>query len=133
MVNLFLFPKMTTRTPKLVTKDSLRNLLQCGSHEKLIHIVGRALVVLYNNQEADEQVMKSVAHNNGIGFTRGDAAKGTEHAKFYLENKTLSLTQLRHWIRAEGYYPYLCKYDRQLNDAAVTKQSAKILNDLEKL
>jgi hypothetical protein len=126
---------MTTRTPKLVTKDSLKELLQCGNPEKIMHTVGKALVVLYNNQELDEQYSKTVAHNNGIGFTRGDARAGTEAARYYLANKRLPAVIIRYWTVEEGFscYPYLCKYDRQLNDAALAKQAAKIENDLEKL
>lgn len=64
-------------TNKIIwTKENLRKFLDRSNLA-----VERALIVLYNNQEADEQVNESTDHNNGKGFTGTDAKLFTRYAR----------------------------------------------------
>ena len=68
----------------------------------------RALLRIYANQEADEQLLADTTKRNGIGFTPADAPILTSLAKQMLERNWLSVKQ---W---EILYKLLPKYARQL-------------------
>jgi hypothetical protein len=109
----------------LVSKDSLKQMLDAAGPAKLQHIVGRALVVLFNNQTQGERTSNTVAVDNGIGFTGADGRTGCLTAKFYLANKCLNEWQVNAWIRKDKKgYPRICKYHKQINEAAMTKAHA---------
>lgn len=106
----------------IVTKDSLLNLLLSATAIKQMHIVGRALAVVYANQEPDEQRAETVRHNNGIGFTVGDASIGCSHAQSYILHSKLDDWAVSVWVKPDSTgYPRICKYHRQLNEAATRK------------
>lgn len=88
--------------------------------------IGRALMVLNDNQTADEkQTVGTVIHANGKGFTPVDAAMGVSMAKQFAQRGSLSLKQLEYWRKpnAKGVMR-ISKYWRQLIDAAKAKKEA---------
>lgn len=106
----------------IVTKDSFIAMIE----KNPIHAVGRALVVLFNNQTASEQATKDTRVTNGEGFTKADAWGGTLAAKSYLKNNTLAGWQVAKWTRLDKKgCPRIAKYWRQLNDAAIAKKNAQ--------
>lgn len=59
--------------------------------------VGRALVRLFKNQTADEQVNEDVKHRNNKGFRPCHARMGTSMAKFFQERGRLTPKQVSYW------------------------------------
>ena len=67
--------------------------------------VEQGLVIVYQNQTADEQARDEVRHDNGIGFSGSEAVFGSSLAKQVLAGRVLSPKQiaagrkiaLRHW------------------------------------
>lgn len=113
----------------LVSRDSLRDMIHHAmltDRKKLKDIVGRALVVIYKGQTATEQSTLQTVDENGIGFAGCDAESGSKTAQFYMERGTLIDWMVEKWIRNDGRgYPRICKYHRQLNDAAMLKAARK--------
>jgi hypothetical protein len=106
----------------IVTKDSLQSMLD--NPRIRTHVVGRALVVLFENQTKDEQVMATTNKDNGVGFTGSDAFSGTLTAKYYMKHGILLDWQVEKWTKAgKNGYARLCKYWRQLDTRAQTKAS----------
>ena len=105
-----------------MTRDSLRDMLANSDAVKIQHIVGRALVVLLNNQTRDEQASNTTNRNNGVGFAGMDARGGSLTAKSYLKNRSLQDWQVQKWTKpGSNGYPRLCKYWLQLDMAAKEK------------
>lgn len=132
---------MATQEP-IVTKESLHELLATANPEKRIHIIGRALVALFERQTASEQSTNDTHLHNGAGFNSADATSGSLTAKYYLKHKTLLDWQMEKWTRirakktkanpeglVEGtdqiLFPRICKYADQLNQIAIAKAAAK--------
>lgn len=67
-----------------------------------------ALLRIYDNQTADEQRTEATNHENGIGFTGGDARILTRFAEWYKSHGWLSPKQMR-WV-----YEKMGKYAAQL-------------------
>ena len=103
----------------IVTRKSLQAMLNNDNPEYVVQVIGRALVVLFNNQTRDEQVMNTTNQDNGIGFTGADAHSGSITAKYFIKHKTLLNWQIDRWTKptASGY-ARLAKYHKQLNAAA---------------
>jgi hypothetical protein len=76
-------------TTKIWKKEEIHALL-FQSDATLI----KGLLRIYSNQTADEQAVKLVTQNNGIGFTGADAPFLTSLAENFLKNKKLSPKQL---------------------------------------
>lgn len=113
---------------KLVTKQSLIELINNGDADKKMHIVGRALVAIYKRQTSDEQGSDTTIDHNGIGFTGADADWGSRSARLYLNNKVLSPKVVDSWLKpakGAGGAPKITKYWKQLNEVANVKQAAK--------
>lgn len=70
--------------------------------------IADALLVMYQNQEIDEQLMGATVHENGIGFNGVDAPFGTSLAQQLLAGSELSTNQLN------AAYKMLGKYHKQL-------------------
>lgn len=105
---------------KLVTKNSLQEML---NNDRLrMHVIGRALVVLFNNQLDDEKQSNDTRHDNGIGFSGADARSGTLTAKYYLKHRRLMDWQIEMWYKKNiKGFSRIAKYHGQLNDAAEVK------------
>lgn len=113
------------RTPKLVTRDSLRTMLANPDRAYVERVVGRALVALLRRQTQDEQRSNDTRVHNTIGFSGADAHSGSLTAKSFMKNGGLLDWQLAKWTKvARNGYPRLCKYARQLNEIALSKQVA---------
>lgn len=99
----------------VIDKDYLVALFNHADRNVRVHAIGRALVVLFNNQTAGERANNQTRVTNGEGFTKGDARRGSISAKYYLENKKMSDKYVAFWA------PRLPKYWRQLAEAAAQK------------
>ena len=106
----------------IVTKDSLQNMLNNPNKDYVGKVVGKALVVLYNNQTFDEQISESTNKLNNTGFAGCDAKWGTTLAKYYIKHGYLTENQTKKWLQpTKTGYAKICKYHRQLNEAANKK------------
>ena len=63
-----------------------------------------ALMRIYDNQTADEQMAEATNHENGIGFTGGDARLLTRFAEWYKGHGWLSKKQMRWVFEKMGKY-----------------------------
>lgn len=108
-------------TAAIVTRDNLRELLLGADEERRMHIIGRALVVLYNRQTADEKRVMDTKESNGIGFAGCDAKQGSYGAQQYIRTQKIDKYQVQAWMRMSRGAPRICKYNRQLNEAAVER------------
>jgi hypothetical protein len=104
----------------MLSKEYICKLLE--SNDKA---VARALIVLRNNQTADEQRSETTKYNNGIGVRPCHATMVTSLAAFYEKRGYLSPKQLA-WcrIKDKSGTPRLGIYWRQLAEAAEAKKSA---------
>lgn len=108
---------MSTKTAKIVTKESLLLMLEEADTARKKLIVGRALAAVYQFQTDEEKVTSSAKEHNGVGFTRWDAELGVQTAQYYLRHKTLTNWQLDKWLNKGR----IAKYHRQLNAVAEAK------------
>lgn len=77
--------------------------------------VERAMVAIYNRQDADEKSAESTLKLNGRGFSAFDARKGTYYARWVLSGRNLSGHHLEK-ARAMAH-----KYVKQLAEVATEK------------
>lgn len=116
---------------KIVTKQSLTKMLADANEQKRAQIIGRALVVLFNNQTNTEQLSNTTKNQNNIGFTGADARSGSLSAKSFLKNKTLADWQIAMWMKpGKNGSPRISKYHSQLNQAAELKQAHKAVQGI---
>ena len=103
-----------------LTRESIVNLL--STNDKA---VARALVVLKNNQTADERTSETTRHANGMGFRPAHARMGTSMATFYEKFGKLSEKQIAYW-RAKDVKGNMriAIYWRQLIEAANNKTAS---------
>jgi hypothetical protein len=113
------------RTPKLVTKESFIALLNNEDPNFVKAVIGRALVVLFNNQTEDERKTNDTNHENGEGFTGADSRSGCISAKYFIKHGTLEDWMVEQWTKQRAHGPRIAKYWRQLNDAAIRKAEEK--------
>lgn len=107
----------------LVTRQSLQSLLNNPDKQFVIRVVGRALIVLFARQTQAEKASNATQLYNGVGFAGCDARSGTLTAKYFLKTGTLLDWQIEKWtaISSRTGYPKICKYVKQLNEAAVAR------------
>jgi hypothetical protein len=85
-------------------------------------VIGRALIALLENQTRDEQYSNATTNHNNIGFTGADARSGSLTAKYFRKHGKLLDWQIDRWTKpGSNGYPRLCKYWKQLNEAAEAK------------
>lgn len=115
---------------KLVTKSSMVEMIEKADAVKKMHIVGRALTAIYNNQTQDEKSSEQTIDHNGIGFTGPDADWGSRSAKIYIRDGKLSEGIVNTWLKpakGAGGAPKITKYWKQLNVVAnIKKERARI-------
>ena len=111
------------KTQKLVTRDSLIDLLNSKNQEQ---VIGRALVAIFSNQTDGEKSANVTAVDNGIGFTGADAHSGSISAKSFIRYGKLLPWVIEMWTKpnAKGI-PRIAKYHAQLNTIALGKRSKK--------
>jgi hypothetical protein len=99
-----------------VTKDSLAEMLKHQNPKYVEAVIGRALIVILENQTKDEQSAAETIEDNGIGFTGSDARTGTITAKYYQKHNKLEPWMVEKWVKiGKSGYPRICKYHKQLN------------------
>ena len=74
------------------TKETLQTLL-----EKNDKAVCRALVVLNNRQNVEEQLQQATKYLNGRGFRPAHARMGTSMAEFFSKRGYLTPKQISYW------------------------------------
>jgi hypothetical protein len=110
------------KTPAIVTKQSLQQMLNDASFEKQQHIIGRAVVALFNRQTESEKNANSTEVNNNVGFTHADSRGGSMTAKSYMKRHGLQDWQVVQWTRKQkNGFARICKYHTQLNEIAIAK------------
>ena len=86
--------------------------------------VERALVVVFNNQELDEQALDSTHKANGIGFTAFDADIFSSFAKHILNGRSLSPKQLEVARKKDKFGNMkIAKYWKQLQAEIIRKEN----------
>lgn len=111
----------------IVTRESLQAMLDQADAVKRQHIIGRALVVLFERQTQDEKAVNDTKVLNNIGFQACDAKSGSLTAKTYLKRKALEAWQVEKWTRRQASgYARICKYAGQLNEAALEKRQKQL-------
>jgi hypothetical protein len=112
----------TKGTQVTVTRESLLAMLNQADDARKAQIIGRALVVVFRNQTASEQSSNTTNVYNGTGFAGMDAHGGCLTAKSFLKNGTLQPWQVDRWMKVgKAGFPRICKYYRQLEEAAQAK------------
>lgn len=102
------------------TKETIVALLK--NNDKAIM---RALVVLNNRQNVDEQINETTKYKNDRGFRPCHAKMGTSMAKFYERNGYLSPKQIAYWrCTDKNGNMRLAIYWRQLLEEAEKKSAA---------
>jgi hypothetical protein len=110
-----------TMPKHIVTKELLTHMINNGPRQT--EVIGRALVVLFNNQTTTEQASNDTIEHNMVGFTGADARRGSITAKYFLRHNNLQDWQIEYWTRPNSKgTPRLAKYWRQLDKAAQAKK-----------
>lgn len=102
-----------------LTKSNILRLL--ATNDKAI---GRALVVLYENQTFDEKQAKDAKHLNNKGFRPCHARMGTSMAEQFIRRGELSSKQIAYWRVPGKEGMRIGIYTRQLIEAAERKAAA---------
>jgi hypothetical protein len=111
-------------TRKIVTRDTIRNMLRNDNRAYVEAVIGRALLSLLDRQTEDEKIAADTRVWNAVGFSGADAKSGTLTAKFYAKHGKLLDWQVEKWTKpSKNGYPRLAKYAKQLNEIALEKQS----------
>ena len=111
----------------LVTRESLRKMLEVSSPERKAEIIGRACVVLFKRQTKTEQAINSTEITNFRGFCAQDARSGSITAKYFIKHGKLEDWQVEKWTKTDRRgTPRIVKYWRQLNEEAVERQRRKV-------
>jgi len=105
------------------TKEQIITLLQTNDKA-----VGRALLAINARQTRDEQIAEQTKYHNNMGFTSGDAKRGTSMANYFDRKGYLTVNQLG-WWRKKNFKgrSRIEKYATQLLIVAKEKQAAKLL------
>lgn len=115
--------KTAPASRKLVTKESLIEMIESADENKLQAIIGRALVGIFNRQTEDEKVVNDTRIHNLRGFTPADAHCGSITAKYFLKHRRLLDWQIDKWLKPNNKgVPRIAKYWRQLNEIANEKR-----------
>ena len=106
----------------IITRDKFIELLN-GPHQ--IHVIGRALVHLFNRQTDVEQRANNTRDWNEMGFTGVDGRSGCITAKYYLKHRTLLDWQIERWMKPNKHgIPRIAKYWKQIDEEARKKANA---------
>ena len=106
-----------------VTKRYIEHYVANKPQAQVAQFVGRALVVLFNNQTEAEKAASTTNVDNGVGFTGADAHSGCITAKYFLKHGTLLDWQIEKWTKRNRRGTMrLAKYWRQLDEAAKRKR-----------
>lgn len=110
----------------MITKGSLFMMIANADAEKVQHIIGRALVALFNRQIDAEKSDNDTKVTNNRGFAQNDARQGSITAKYYLKHGKLLDWQVQAWTKRNVRGTMrIQKYWRQLDEVAREKAAAK--------
>lgn len=110
---------------EIITKTGLQDMIWRADDERRMHLIGRALIVLFNFQTEDERDVNDTRHHNGMGFRGADARSGSITAKYYIKHKRLLDWQIDMWMKPNKKGDMrIAKYHKQLNVAANKKAAA---------
>jgi hypothetical protein len=105
-----------------VTKQFIAQYFATHDEAHNAQFIGRALVVLFNNQTEAEKRVNNVTVDNGIGFTGADGHSGSITAKYFLKHGTLLDWQVECWMKGNKKgVARIAKYWKQLDAAARLK------------
>ena len=111
------------KVKQIVTRDSIRNMLNNDNRAYVEAVIGRALLALLDRQTEDEKIAADPRVWNAVGFSGADAKSGTLTAKFFAKHGKLLDWQVDKWMKkAKNGYPRLCKYAKQLNEIALERK-----------
>lgn len=120
------------KTKRIVTKDTMREMLSHPNRRYVETVVGRALVAVFKNQTADERKSKDTITHNGVGFAPMDAKSGSLTAMYFMKHGRLEDWQLDNWLRHDSTgYPRIAKYHKQLDMAARAKAAPRAPQQLD--
>lgn len=103
-------------------REKIANLL--ATSDKAVE---RALVVVFNNQEADEQAILYSNHKNGVGFTVFDANIFSSFARQVLNGRTLSVKQMIIARKQDKFGNMkIARYWKQLQAEILRKAETKV-------
>lgn len=112
----------------MITKDRLKHMLSNPNPQYVNMVLGRALVVLFNNQTESEKKHNDTSVYNNIGFTSADARSGTITAKYFIRHGTLTDWQREMWLKPnKNGEARIIKYHKQLDVAAKHRQATHLL------
>jgi hypothetical protein len=119
---------MKIKQPQIVTKESLQQMIDEACFKRQQHIIGHALVAIFERQTQSEQCADITEENNGVGFAGCDAEGGSKTAKSYLKRKALVQWQVEKWTRISPTtgFSRICKYAGQLNQIAIEKAKQQL-------
>lgn len=108
----------------IVTRESLRKMLEVATPELKAKIVGRACVALFKRQTEAEKADDDTKVVNLRGFCAQDARSGSITAKYFIKHGSLQEWQIEKWTKVDVRgTPRIVKYWRQLNEEAQEKLS----------
>lgn len=108
---------------RIVTRESLRKMLEVASPERKAKIVGRACVALFKRQTEAEKMDNSTKVVNLRGFCAQDARTGSITAKYFIKHGSLQDWQVEKWTKEDRRgTPRIVKYWRQLDEEAQEKK-----------
>lgn len=113
----------------IVTRTRIFEMLQNPNPTYVMHVIGRALVVLFKRQTSDEQAVLQTTHTNHRGFAQNDAKSGSMCALYYIKHNRLEPWMVRTWTQDWKGQPRISKYWKQLDEAA--SQRPQTVADLE--
>lgn len=107
-----------------VNKEFIENYFETHTPEQNIQFLGRALVVVFDNQTEAEKQANITNRDNGAGFTGADARSGCLTAKYFLKHGMLADWQFDRWTKRnrKGIMRF-AKYWKQLDSAAKRRKS----------
>lgn len=111
------------KAEKLVTKEWLAAKVAADPY----HVIGRALLAIYQNQTSQEQANSTTFFKNGIGFAKPDARTGAIGARQFAAGK-LADWVVNIWKKVPDgkQFPRICKYAEQLNKIAQAKAELRL-------
>ena len=103
-----------------ITRTWFKDYIATHTPEQVNRMVGKALWSIFQAQTLGEQITNDTKILNGVGFSAGDARRGSIAAKTYKKRGVLIDFQLDYWLAPmSNGHPRISKYRKQLNAAAV--------------
>lgn len=106
----------------MITREWVIEKLETENRLFQERLIGRCLIVLFNNQTNFEKKANCTNQNNNVGFNGRDGKSGVIGAKYYLKHGKLLDWQIEKWKKKDkNGIPRIAKYYKQFNEAAMRK------------